>query len=255
MGKQPLKGKTIWITRPAGQAEGITKRIEQAGGQAFNLPVMDIIPCEIDPRSLQQIQNLDEYQQAIFVSTNAVKYGLELMAHYWPQWPMGIHWWAVGQATKDAMEEHGVFAQTPDRQFNSEGLIDAIDERQLQGQKTLIVRGKNGRDLLPNTLQSRGAEITLLEVYKRQVANPCEKQRRELANIIKNDQLSAVLVTSVEALENADSIALDQKLSIKNIPLVVISQRIADAAAKRGFDTVHIAHGMGNDEIMKVLFQ
>ena len=255
MKKQSLKGKTIWIARPAGQAEDITKRIEQAGGQAFVMPVMDIIPCEASPGDIHQVQNLDQYQQVIFLSTNAVKFGLELLAHYWPQWPVGIQWWAVGQATANAMKDYGINAQTPNRQPSSEGLIKALGVGQLADQKILIVRGEKGRNLLPDTLHAQGAKITLLEVYRRQIANPAEEQRRKLVNFIKNDQLDAVLVTSVEALENAVSIVSDHKLSIENIPLVVISQRIADAAAKMSFDTVHVAQGVGSDEIMKAFFQ
>ena len=254
MAQKSLEGKTIWIARPAGQAEDITKRIEQAGGQAFVMPVMDIIPCEASPKDIQQVQNLDHFQQVIFLSTNAVKYGLELLAHYWPQWPVGIQWWAVGQVTADAIKSYGINAQTPNRQFSSEGLIEAIGVNQLLDQKMLIVRGVNGRNLLPDTLQAKGAKITLLEVYKRQVANPGEEQRQKLVNFIKNDQLSAMLVTSVEALENAGSIAADHKLPIKNIPLVVISERIADAAVKLGFEYVHVAQGMESNEIMKLLF-
>ena len=253
MAKNSLEGKTIWIARPAGQAEDITKRIEQAGGQAFVMPVMDIIPCEASPKDIQQVQNLDHYQQVIFLSTNAVKFGLELLAQYWPQWPVDIQWWAVGQATADAIKSYGINAQIPNRQSSSEGLIEALGVDQLVDQKILIVRGKNGRNLLPDTLQAKGAKITLLEVYKRQVANPAEEQRQKLVNFIKNDQLSSILVTSVEALENAVSIANDHKITIKKIPLVVISQRIADAAAKMGFNAVAVAQGVGSDEIMTVL--
>lgn len=250
MEKDLLKGKTVWVTRPVKQAGPLAKLIEQAGGQAFILPVIDIVPNEITGQAIQLIQNLDHYQKVIFLSSNAVEYGLNLMGQYWPQWPIGIQWWAVGKATAGAMRHLGVEAQIPSHGYNSEGLLEMAALTQVRGQKILIVRGESGRNLLPDTLLTRGAELAFLEVYKRIPSQPSRAQIQQLTSLVENEQLNSVIVTSIEALENVMALSLTNGLVIRNIPLIVISQRIAAAASNLGFDTIQVVGSGENNEIV-----
>ncbi len=248
-----LKDKTIWVTRPEKQALALVKGIEQAGGRAFVLPVMEILPKPTTPKTRQLAQDLGHFQHVIFLSTNAVEYGLRLMAPYWPQWPVDIEWWAVGKATAKAMQYHGIEVQIPEHNFNSEGLLAMASLKQAQDQAVLIVRGGNGRALLADTLQSRGAAVSLLEVYKRTPVRPSEEQAQQLKALFANKQLNAVVITSVEILENMVAIGAKNNLNLREIPLIVISQRIADAALKLGFSAVKVASSSDNHEIIAAL--
>lgn len=250
MNKDSLKGKTIWVTRPAKQAEALANLIEQVGGNALLLPVIDIMPNEITGRDIQVIQNLDHYQQVIFLSSNAVECGLNLMEQYWPQWPIGLQWWAVGKATAGAMKHLGVEAQIPSHGYNSEGLLAMAALSQVHDQKILIVRGENGRNLLPDTLGARGAKLTFLEVYKRTPSQPTRKQTQQLISLVENGQLNNIVITSIAALENVMALSAANGLEIRSIPLVVISQRIADVASNLGFDAIQVVSSGESNEIV-----
>lgn len=252
-GKNSLAGKTIWVTRPKAQAQGLSEMIRQVGGEAFCLPVMDIEPCEVRPTDIETVQNLDHFHQLIFVSTNAVKYGMELVAQYWPQWPVGIQWWAVGKATARALNTYGLEAKTPDRSFNSEGLLGEKDLTHVYDQNILIIRGQNGLNLLPETLKARGADVSLLEVYKRLPGKPSDEELEKLGKLILQNQLDALIITSVEALGNAREIVVGHNLDISKLFLVVISERIAAEAKKAGFQNIKVATGAGDEEILKAL--
>ena len=73
----PLAGLNIVVTRPREQAAQLAQRIAQAGGNAILFPLLEISPAA-DPQSLRAlIARLHEFDLAIFISPNAVRYGME----------------------------------------------------------------------------------------------------------------------------------------------------------------------------------
>ena len=71
-----LKGKTVAITRPTGQAEEAGKLIEQKGGIPYYIPAIEIkglsnfAPVK---KFVDELQNA-QVDYIIFMSTNGVKY-------------------------------------------------------------------------------------------------------------------------------------------------------------------------------------
>ena len=75
-GNLPLSGMKIAVTRPRDQAVKLAHRIEQAGGTVLLFPLLEITAAR-NPQALQeQISRLKEFDFAIFVSPNAVHYGI-----------------------------------------------------------------------------------------------------------------------------------------------------------------------------------
>ena len=100
--KQLLHGLSVLITRPEGQGQSLGEAISKLGGRPVFFPLLRITPVE-DEKSLaqvrQRIQHLDSYDMAIFISSNAVKFGLEWIDQYWPQFPQGLKVFAIGPVT------------------------------------------------------------------------------------------------------------------------------------------------------------
>ncbi|MCR4303533.1 MAG: uroporphyrinogen-III synthase [Gallionella sp.] len=73
----PLAGLKIAVTRPRDQAVQLAQRIEQAGGIPFLFPLLDIAAVQDANTLHEQIARLAQFDLAIFISPNAVRYGVE----------------------------------------------------------------------------------------------------------------------------------------------------------------------------------
>ena len=71
-----LNGKTIAITRPAGQAEEAGKQIEEKGGKPYYIPAIEIKGLSnFEPIKKFIAEMIDlQVDYVIFMSTNGVKY-------------------------------------------------------------------------------------------------------------------------------------------------------------------------------------
>ena len=96
---RPLHGASIVITRPARQAAGLAQQIAVLGGKPVMFPAIVILP-PADRSALDRAQrDLAQYDYAIFVSANAVEYGIGDPA----SWPAHLVALAPGPGTATAL--------------------------------------------------------------------------------------------------------------------------------------------------------
>ena len=68
----------ILVTRPAGQAQELCTAVAAKGFTVHHLPMLQVLPlAKLGPEQQRQVQDLDNYQHLIFVSANAVRYGMD----------------------------------------------------------------------------------------------------------------------------------------------------------------------------------
>ncbi|MCG8487820.1 MAG: uroporphyrinogen-III synthase [Chromatiales bacterium] len=246
MGECDLRGCGVLITRALNQSEQLARMIEDCDGRAVVLPAIEILPC----RSPQQAQKLlaSSWDRVIFVSPNAVRFGLQLLAR--PELPDAAIA-AVGASTARQLKQAGIRVDLiPDRGYDSEGLLSLPELNHVGDLKILIVRGEGGRALLGDTLQARGAKVRYAEVYRR--VKPTPRIEPLLAGWSENIQL--VTTTSREILQNLVEIlgsAGWPKLS--QTPLMVISERMEQEAQRLGFTTIIRASGADDRSLMEAI--
>ncbi len=204
-----MKSLNVLVTRPIHQSENLAKLIREQGGNPILFPVIEIKPLQIDFLNY----NFNEFDLAIFISANAVKYSI----------PVNIESFAVGKATANCLKT----AKFPAPPFNTEALLEMseMQESAISGKKIVIFRGEGGRELLANTLKQRGANVTYINVYKR-VQPPVPAW-------IHNIKIDLIIITSSEGLQNFMNM-LDGHAWIRNTPMVLISTRIKVVAEKLG---------------------
>jgi uroporphyrinogen-III synthase len=243
MAPQPLAGLKIVITRPREQALTLTQLIKEAGGIPLLYPLLDIAPAP-NPAELQaQVARLGSFNLAIFISPNAVHYGMEAIRSC-QGIPTGLRFAAVGQGSARALREQGVTAIiAPQERFDSEALLAQPELQHVQGRRIMIFRGNGGRELLGDTLRQRGAEVEYAECYVR------SKPDLDLAGLLQAGP-DALTVTSSEALaylwERADP-AARQRLA--GVQLFAPHVRIAEAARALGWRNVQ-ATGGGDEGLL-----
>ena len=251
---KPLIGKQIVVTRPATQAQGFTQLVQQAGGQVLAFPVLaieaasDLVPAR---RVLAQVA---DYDVVLFISTNAVAFGLALLDEVQTQaLRQGCTIGAIGKKTAQALQHHHIpVCLVPDNGYTSEDLLALPVLQDLTSRRVLIVRGQGGRETLATTLNQRGAVVDYANVYQRVCppVNPSVlKQHHE------RRQLDIIAITSGEGLLNLLDL-LDYPEWIKTTPLLAGSQRIAATARQAGFTgTIAIADNPGDEAMLVALRQ
>ena len=225
MSDGPLSGCCILVTRPERQADEIVAAIESAGGAVVRFPVMQITGRS--PHIIaEEFASLPEPDIVIFVSRNAVEHGLPLIRD------CGAVFAAVGPTTRTAIEAAGVqVAISSDSGFDSEHLLEQPAMNNVRDRTVLIVRGESGRELIADTLRKRGADVSYLSAYRREMRRAPTEELDSLDAHWRNGGIDCVTVMSVETLKNLlqqlQPVSLEQ---LRRTPLVAPGARVIQTA-------------------------
>jgi uroporphyrinogen-III synthase len=264
----PLKGLNVLLTRPALQATRLTKRIEGLGGTVQSLPLLEIDPILDKPsveRVKTKIMGLDQYDVALFISTNAASLGMEWISQYWPQLPVGLEAYAVGPSTGELLQQLPWQVHYSSTGITSEHLLELPGLQDIAGKRVALFRGQGGRELLAQTLRERGARVDYIELYQRRV--PIYDRAETLAQM-RSNRINIAVLTSMQILESflhllgprVVSLGLAQEMQDKadaallsSLCIVVPSRRLKDVAIAAGFSRVIEASGADDESILDSL--
>jgi uroporphyrinogen-III synthase len=168
-----LKGKTVAITRPAGQAEEAGKLISEMGGIPYYIPAIEIkglSDCAALKKFIWELQK-GYVDYVILMSTNGVKYlfsaaqtfGLTMLLMEGLKKTFVI---AVGPKTAEAMKECYVRVDLIPEKYSSEGLLEVLGEKEVKGKKIRIPRTSNATPTLTDKLREMGADVQEIYVYQ-----------------------------------------------------------------------------------------
>jgi uroporphyrinogen-III synthase len=181
---------------------------------------------------------LPGYDYAVFVSANAVEYGVPDPR----RWPPGLVAFAPGPGTAEALADLGIAdVRTPATTFDSDGLLALPELMSPAGKRVLIFRGDGGREHLGETLRARGAVVDYVACYRR--AKP-EGGVAGLAEAFREGRIHAVTITSSEGLDNLWALADDAtRTRWRACPTFVPHPRIAAHARDLGLAVSETAGG------------
>jgi len=232
----PLAGAGVLITRPVRQAAGLVRRLAALGATPIAWPAIVILP-PADPAPLARAQaNLASYDIAVFVSANAVEFGVGDPAH----WPASLAPFAPGPGTAEALAAVGVTGtRVPAERFDSEGLLALRELQDVKGKRAIVFRGDGGRELLGAALRERGAKVDYVACYRR--AAP-QSGADGLIAALSEGRVHAVTVTSSEGLDNLLAAVGDAgRASLAKLPVFAPHPRIGEHVRDRGLTAVATA--------------
>ncbi|MEJ7785419.1 MAG: uroporphyrinogen-III C-methyltransferase, partial [Solirubrobacteraceae bacterium] len=166
----PLTGRTIAVTRARPQASALATRLRELGADVVEAPAIRIEPIEA---ALPEIAGFD---LLCLTSPNGVRRLFELVRD--ARSLTGPQIAAIGPGTAAALRAHGIEADVVPERSVAEGLVAALEG--IDVERALIVRGEDGRDVLPDALRDRGAAVELVAVY-RTVPGPLSTEQRAAA--------------------------------------------------------------------------
>lgn len=236
----------VLVTRPAEQAEDLCRLIEEAGGRPIRFPVLEIRDLPDVGALAEAADRLDDYDIAVFVSPNAVNKAMNIILGR-RTLPPRLRIAAIGRGTARALKRIGVKPHVfPDERFDSESLLRHPDLVKVAGKQIAIFRGDGGRELLGDTLRSRGARIDYVESYRR------VRPDTDTANLMKTwarGGIQAVIVTSGQALRNLfDMVGAVGQQWLRRTPMIVFGDRTQKLATEMGVTRQPIVAREASDE-------
>ncbi|MBU1277444.1 MAG: uroporphyrinogen-III C-methyltransferase [Proteobacteria bacterium] len=166
--KLPLFGKRILVTRARAQASRLSQDLSALGAKVIEVPTIAFLPPD-DPEPLATaIDLLEDFHWVIFTSPNGVEAFFTVLGEAGKDARAlaGCKLAAIGPATATALAGHGLTAEVTARTFQAEGLIEALQSHRLTGQRVLIPRAAEAREVLPETIASWGNLVQVVPAYR-----------------------------------------------------------------------------------------
>ena len=218
---RPLAGVTVAVTRARAQASGLAARLRGLGAAALEAPAIRI-------RELPgPAPELERYDLVCLTSPNGVRLLFERLHRAGRDARAfggagGARIAAIGPGTAAALREHGLIADVVPERFVAEGLVDALAGVPVT--RALIARAAEARDVLPDALRARGAEVDVVALYET-VAEPLsERQRGEVATA---DYVTFTSASTVRFFFEAMDAGLSERTRLVSIGPVT-SQALRD---------------------------
>jgi uroporphyrinogen III methyltransferase/synthase len=154
---RPLGGLRVAVTRARAQASGIAETLRGLGATVVEAPAIRIEPLTAEP------PDLADYDLVVFTSVNAVQ---RLFAGVRDARALaGATVAAIGPGTVAELRRHGIAADVVPERSLSEAVLEELTARG-PWRRVLIPRAAEARELLPEGLRARGAEVDVLALYR-----------------------------------------------------------------------------------------
>ncbi|HTE63925.1 MAG TPA: uroporphyrinogen-III C-methyltransferase [Solirubrobacteraceae bacterium] len=165
--RRPLHGRTIAVTRARPQASALAARLRELGAAVIEAPAIRTQPLDAE------LPDLAAYDLLCVTSPNGAHALFERLAAAGrdARALAGATVAAIGQGTARALAEHGIRADVVPERAVAEGLVEALEGATVT--RALVVRAREGRDVLPDALRERGAAVDVLALYET-VAEPLD---------------------------------------------------------------------------------
>ena len=192
--RRPLFGRRVVVTRAREQASVLRARLEQLGAEVIELPSIAIepIPCSVpDLRGFGWIV-FTSANGAVAFFTALAKSGLDARSL------AGSRVAAIGPGTADSLIARGVRPDLVPERFVAEALVASFPAPSVPGERVLVARAEQARDVLPDGLADRGFDVTVLPVYRTVRATPDP----DAVTRVRAGEVDAITFTSSSTVDN-----------------------------------------------------
>jgi len=217
-----LKGKTIALTRPTGQAEEAGRLIEAKGGIPYYMPAIEIKPLSNPKPVMHFISELQAgtVDYVILMSTNGVKYLFEaaqninqvdaLRRGLAKSYVIG-----VGPRTAQELETYNIRVDLVPEKYSSEGLIEVLKTTDISKKIVRIPRTTSATPTLNDQLTAMGADVQEIPVYESGLPIN-EALKTKFYKDLTNGHIHAILFGSGLSAKNIFKM-LTEKTSIEQL--------------------------------------
>ena len=172
---RPLHGSTIAVTRARAQSSALAARLRALGAEVVEAPAIRIAPLD------GPAPDMARYDLVCLTSPNGagLLFARLAAAGQDARALAGARVAAIGPGTAAALSAHGIVADVVPERFVAEGLVEALADVPVT--RALIARAAEARDVLPDALSDRGAEVDVVALYETVTEPLSDAQRAAVA--------------------------------------------------------------------------
>lgn len=208
-----LRGKVVAITRPEGQAKETAELVERLGGTPYIVPMIEISFQMNRQEILDFIHGITrgDFDLLIFLSVNGVRSLFSTaqevgLAGNLSEEMTRVQVIAIGTRTSQELRSQGVETAVVSNRQGSEGLLEILEEFQLDGLRVGIPRSSRADEALKEELEARGAFVREIIAYESNIPSDKSRATRFLIDLSRGD-IDAVTFTSASTARNLFTIA------------------------------------------------
>lgn len=183
--RRPLFGRRIVVTRTRAQASELSAALRNAGAEALEVPVIDVVDPADGGASLRAAaKDLANYHWVVLTSPNGARRLLDAVrsrggdARAFGATRVA----AIGPGTAAALREGGIRADLVPERFVAESLLESLGDAIHGRSRLLLARAEVARDVLPDGLRARGWEVDVVDAYRTVAATVGDEQRELVAS-------------------------------------------------------------------------
>lgn len=202
-----LQGKRVLVTRTREQAGVLSEHLRAVGALPIELPVIRIVPprdWQALDQALRALAGGNAYDWLIFTSANGVKMVLARLSQLGlePGLLRGTRIATIGPATAAALAAYGLSAALVPPEFIAESVAEALRSEAAQrgatlaGQRVLLARAAEARQVLVSELEQAGARVEVVAAYQTVPVAQDDERGREVIALLRQQQLDAITFTS-----------------------------------------------------------
>jgi uroporphyrinogen III methyltransferase/synthase len=243
-GGQPLRDRTIVITRALKQAAPFAAALESYGARVISCPTIEIVePDSFTPLD-EAIQNLYGYDWLIFTSVNGVDYFLRRLKEFERDVSEldELKLCAIGEATAERLRDASIHVDIVPEEFKAEGVFAALERfiggaSGFHGQNFLIPRAAQARDYLPRALEAAGARADVVPAYR--TVAPQDTEKRRVEALLAGGAVDCITFTSSSTVRNFAELfdTTDLSILLAEVKVACIGDITASTAAEYGLRT------------------
>jgi len=166
--KHPLFGKRVLITRPAGQGDEFAAKLWELGAEPIIAPTIAVGSPDDPSAAKDAVHRVREYRWIVFTSVTGVRRFFDTLAAAGDDARAfgDARIAAIGPNTAQALSAHGVNADLVPARFVSEDFADGLLRESNKGDRILLYRAQEARDVLPRSLAECGRDVDIVAAYK-----------------------------------------------------------------------------------------
>lgn len=197
---RPLFGKRVLVTRSRDQASGLSALLREQGAEPVEFPVIRIAPPESYDELDAALDRIDTYDWALFTSANGVRAVIDRLRDIGRdvRWLKGPRVGAIGPATAETIGCLGVRVDFTPSKFVAESVVEEFPEDPA-GKRILIPRAKEAREVLPEKLREKGAQVDIVTSYRTVIEESCAPPIREM---LQKGEIDIITFTSSSTVKN-----------------------------------------------------
>lgn len=229
----PLTGVRVLVPRARAQARQLCDALEHAGAETVVVPTLEFGPPE-DAKPLDNaLAGLDDYAWVAFTSANGVDYTLARLTETngGTERLTRLHVAAIGPATVEALERHGVHADLVPPRGTDDALCQVLIGHLQPGERLLLPRAELADDALPDALRAAGVWVETVVAYR---SFPPEDLKERMTAAFTG-AIDAITFTSPSTITNLlAALGSDERERLRNVVIACIGPSTARAANDAG---------------------